>query len=285
MATAEWAHSQSHSNDAGFRLWGSTLSTKLQSLPGLVKTADTGQVDWLTVSKPGSGSYVNEFYYLNDSLHATYPIYFQIKYGSSAYSATAPMVQVMVGTGTTGSGVLTGASSASAFMVQANAGTSIPLLNFISAGEGYLTMLIAVGIPNGAGAPALTMINFSRFCDEAGDIVSGGGILYSPTSGNGTTRQVLRGSTWYDEQEIWGINLSTGYTSTIYNNLPQVMPDFILQTPKFRFNPNVLFYLSNEYANYVVFQATPIGTSQRQYLTFGAKVTNNATFRQAYRYE
>lgn len=283
MATAEWAQAQTNTNDADFRLWGSTLSTKLQSLPGLTKTSDTGQVNWLTVTRPGAGSYVNEFYYLNDSLHGTYPIYFQIKYGSSAYSINAPFVQISVGTGTNGTGTLTTASAGGG-MFQPSAGTATPLLNFISAGEGYLTMIIAIGIPNGASAPALAMYHFSRFCDDSGSPITGGGILYLVDGSTTTTRHVLRSSTWNTDGNEWGTRISSSYATSIYNNLPQIMPDFIHQTPKFRFNPNAVGYLSSEYANYVAFRATPMGVTERQYITFGSRA-NADVFRQAYRYE
>jgi hypothetical protein len=93
--------------DAHFRQWGKTISDHLQAV-GLVQTADSGQVNWSTVSVPGNNSVAGyEIYAMADSLDATYPIRIKIEYGLGA-GLGRPNTWLTVGTGTNGSGSITG---------------------------------------------------------------------------------------------------------------------------------------------------------------------------------
>ena len=51
MTVKQWDFPINHANDADFRAWGSDLSVSLGQV-GLVKTADTGQIEWVTVTRP-----------------------------------------------------------------------------------------------------------------------------------------------------------------------------------------------------------------------------------------
>ena len=106
MATQSWSEVLSCSSDANFRAWGLALSNALTNL-GIPKSADTGQVNWATVTAP-SGSYPGfEIRYLNDSLHSTYPIYIKIEYGSSSTN-TRPGLRFSFSRATDGAGGLVG---------------------------------------------------------------------------------------------------------------------------------------------------------------------------------
>jgi hypothetical protein len=105
MTTATWSSVLDHSSDAGFRAWGSELAAKLAAV-GLVQTADTGQINWSTVTRPGTntaGGY--EIWRFADS-----SLYLKLEYGTGA-SAAVPLMWVTVGTGSNGSGTLTGQTS------------------------------------------------------------------------------------------------------------------------------------------------------------------------------
>lgn len=111
MTTSTWITAIAHSTDAEFRTWGLELSTKLQAM-NLVKTSDTGQINWATVTRPGNntpGGY--EIYRFNDSLQGTNPIFFKLEYGTGA-SGAYPQMWFTVGTGSNGSGTLTGSVTA-----------------------------------------------------------------------------------------------------------------------------------------------------------------------------
>ena len=97
-----------NSSDANFRLWGSYIGARLEAV-GIIKTADTGQIDWVTVLTPAgintySGYEIRQF---TDALQATAPVFIKIQYGEGN-SADGPGVRVQFGSGSNGSGTLTG---------------------------------------------------------------------------------------------------------------------------------------------------------------------------------
>jgi hypothetical protein len=107
-APANWTNV---TNDANFRAWGSYISARLTAV-GIVKTADTGQIDWTTVANPGA---INTFagYEIRvfaDALQASAPVYIKIEYGESA-TTDAPAVRFAFGSGSNGTGTLTGTLS------------------------------------------------------------------------------------------------------------------------------------------------------------------------------
>lgn len=108
MATDQRTLPGSFAVDADFRSWGSGLSAQFAAV-GLVKTADTGQIDWSTVLKPSATVQQRgyEIWRFNDALQATKPVFIRIDFGSGA-GASLPGLWVTVGTGTNGAGTLTG---------------------------------------------------------------------------------------------------------------------------------------------------------------------------------
>jgi hypothetical protein len=96
------------SADADFRAWGVALAAQFAAV-GLVKTADSGQIDWTTVLKPTGTNQPRgyEIWRFNDALQATKPVFIRIDYGSGG-NALYPSLWVTVGTATNGAGALTG---------------------------------------------------------------------------------------------------------------------------------------------------------------------------------
>lgn len=110
-------------SDADIRAWGGNFSQALTKC-GLVRTADTGQIDWTTVVRPGAvyngESYMGyEMYRFDDALQATRPVFLKIEwympwdhnnyYGWYMISMPSPIVSV--GTVTNGAGALAGVVS------------------------------------------------------------------------------------------------------------------------------------------------------------------------------
>jgi hypothetical protein len=91
-------------DDATFRTWGSGLAAQLAAI-GLVKTADTGQINWATVTRPVSALAGYEIWRFNDTLQATKPVFVRVDYGALG---DRPWLEVRVGTNTNGAGTLTG---------------------------------------------------------------------------------------------------------------------------------------------------------------------------------
>lgn len=101
-----------NSSDANFRSWGSYIAARLAAV-GLVQTADTGQINWTTVlTPPAANTYQGyEIWRFNDSLQATAPVYIKIEYGEST-GVDSPSVRIQFGSGSNGTGGLTGNLSA-----------------------------------------------------------------------------------------------------------------------------------------------------------------------------
>jgi hypothetical protein len=99
----------SNSNDTLFRGWGKAISDRFTAF-GWVKTADTGQIDWTTVLAPTTTNQARgyEIWRMADTLQATAPVFLKIWYGSSAWIHTGPAIWIMLGTGSDGTGNLTG---------------------------------------------------------------------------------------------------------------------------------------------------------------------------------
>ena len=105
MTTASWSTVLDHSSDAGFRAWGSELNAKFAAV-GMVQTADTGQINWTTVTRPIANTIAGyEIWKLSGGA-----LYFKFEYGTGG-ATTAPAVKLTVGTGSNGSGALTGQTS------------------------------------------------------------------------------------------------------------------------------------------------------------------------------
>lgn len=93
--------------DAWFRKY-KNLSDALTAA-GFPKTADTGQVDWGTVTVPATATYTAyEIRRFNDTEQATYPIFIKIGYGYVTVTNQYPRLQIQFGTGSDGAGNLTG---------------------------------------------------------------------------------------------------------------------------------------------------------------------------------
>lgn len=108
MTTATISGPINNQNDAGFRAWVSDIITLLAAA-GLVQTADTGQVDVLTVLKPTNTTVTAyTIWCLPDS-----SLYFRIGFGqgTSSNPNQQPKVEIRVGEGSDGAGNLTGVLS------------------------------------------------------------------------------------------------------------------------------------------------------------------------------
>lgn len=116
MATLVKSLNFSTNSDAQFRAWGSEISSAINTV-GLTKTADTGQIDWTTVARPGTveGEHIGgyEMWQLNDGLTATAPVLIKIEYGnlcyrngSTGYLYRMPIIYVTTGTASNGAGTL-----------------------------------------------------------------------------------------------------------------------------------------------------------------------------------
>lgn len=108
MALETFSAAMTNATDAQFREWGKAISDSLQAV-GIVKTADSGQIDWAAVSAPTAANTQMgyEIYRFNDTLQSTAPVFIKLSFGSGS-STSYPALWISVGTGSNGSGTITG---------------------------------------------------------------------------------------------------------------------------------------------------------------------------------
>ncbi len=192
MTTQAFTSVIDHSSDAGFRAWAQELSNALVAA-GLVRAADTGQINFSTVTRPGTntaGGY--EIMRFNDSLQATAPIFLKIEYGTGS-SAANPQCWITVGTGSTGSGTLTGQTSTRTPWTFGSAlySTVTAYPSYVCVAPGHVGVAWKLGAYSGnAGFGFLAIV---RTHDTAGAPTGTGFVVYfSPTSGIVLNSQSVR---------------------------------------------------------------------------------------------
>lgn len=163
------------STDANFRLWIAEIITALFTTVGLTQTSDTGQINTSTVVRPivantSAGYVIGRF---NDSLQGTSPIFFKLEFGSGGTAPGQPNIWVTTGTGSNGSGTLTGTLSTRFSIVGGVIPTTFPsqfrvfnsryCYTSAMAFFGFTFKIGAIGVP---GNLATWLIG--RTCDDSG---------------------------------------------------------------------------------------------------------------------
>jgi len=98
-------------SDAHFRAWAQEINDALTAF-GWVKSTETGEINLTTVTKPSAANTAQGFqvWKMADSLQASFPVFMKIEYGSGD-ATNDPAVWITLGTGSNGSGTLTGTLS------------------------------------------------------------------------------------------------------------------------------------------------------------------------------
>lgn len=118
MTTATTTTVADQSTDAAFRVWGLEFSTQLAAV-GLVQTADTGQINWASVTRASANNSAGyEIWRFADS-----SLYMKMEYGSAGAN-TIPQMWLTAGTGSNGSGTITGQTNTRATFLNGTAPTS-----------------------------------------------------------------------------------------------------------------------------------------------------------------
>lgn len=114
-----------NSSDANFRAWINEIHNALVAF-GWIRTADTGQIDFATVTRPGAINTYPGFatYRMDDALQATAAVFLRLDFGTGG-TADVPSLKVRVAIGgTDGAGTLTGNVSASQLLNPNSSGTT-----------------------------------------------------------------------------------------------------------------------------------------------------------------
>lgn len=112
MTTATTTSVLDQTTDVAFRNWVAEVIAQLTAV-GLTQTSDTGQINTSTVTRvaglqTAAGYAIFRF---NDSLQSTSPIFMKFEFGTGSIATTCPGFWVTVGTGSNGSGTITGVTT------------------------------------------------------------------------------------------------------------------------------------------------------------------------------
>lgn len=270
MTTQAWTSNFDSSSDANFRTWGLEFSQKLAAI-GLTQATDTGQINWSTVVRAATAGY--EIWRFNDSLQSTVPIFIKIEYG---VNGTSTNIFTTVGTGSNGSGTLTGPVSArrgAAFGI--NAG-SLP--SYFCHTEGFLGLVFKAGGDSSAGQGAAAyFLAVARSSDASGAPSNVGCLVYWKDQGGAqATAQNASQALRFNPTAVAGlVDVNRTYclvpqlvTNTVVNGTPQAFlhwASFPQMTPVIGMCSVVL----SEINQGVTFSCALIGTTLRTYLSLG----------------
>jgi hypothetical protein len=177
MTTASWSTVLDQTSDAAFRTWGLELNTKFAAV-GMVQTADTGQINWTTVTRAAvintAAGY--EIWKLSSG-----NLYFKIEYGTGGTQPTIPALWLTTGTGSNGSGTLTGQTSTRTELGKFNTVISSTVTNYQSylcATANYFGLSWKIGSAATANMPRAFMA-VAQTVDSTGAATSVGFFQFS----------------------------------------------------------------------------------------------------------
>lgn len=272
-------------DDATFRAWVKQVIDQLVAV-GLVKTADTGQIDTATVLRPTAGNtsagYAIFAFPTTDTLQATRPVVFKLEFGSFG-TVSLPSMWLTVGAGSDGAGAITGISHARVQIGRNLApGTAV--------NNSYAVLVPALGFFgfHGWNASGVTTTPFGQFFlsiarptdDAAAPLGDGLSMMYN----NAT--QLLQTTYSYTDAKTINVNtrdfchIPSGLISGTVGTDVQLFRHFCA-TPRVRNLPQTVTYLSADIGKGASFTATLVGATARTYMPFGdglqAASANNRT--------
>lgn len=188
MTTASWSTPVDHTSDAGFRAWGSELKGKF-ALVGMIQTADTGQINWATVTLPAANSLGGyEIWKLSSG-----NLYFKIGY-ATGNATNMPELQVQVGTGSNGSGTLTGTLSTTLVATTNNAGSPFSSItnyqSYLCATANYVMLSWKISANSGSPSIGFNFFTVMQTVDSTGAATSLGYLIYTGQRSAGAFQSV-----------------------------------------------------------------------------------------------
>lgn len=270
MTTDTYSGPLLHSSDAEFRAWGLALSNSLTAA-GFPKSADTGQINWATVTKPGGSNTAAgyEIRYLSDSLHATKPCYVKLEFGNGV-NTSIPSIWASAGSGTNGSGTLSGTMFTRILITPGAVTNAGNFPTYACTLSGYVAFAFArAALGSSVGG---AFFSVARTCDAAG-APTNTGFYFLYSTGNSS---LFNRKTYITSEITDGSNVCLfpgGDTTTLVGSDVQVIRHFGYQ-PTIRCIPFYLGYMSSEIGNESTFVATPVGVTARTYLALGGSANS-----------
>lgn len=258
-----------HSSDATFRVWAAEVIAMLTAA-GVTQTADTGQINTATVTRPGTNTNAGyAIFRFNDSMQATAPIFFRIDFGTGSV-ATAPRMQLTVGTATNGSGTISGVGRAATAIGGGNtpASTGTNYVTRVCYVDGFLGMMWKLGGTAGTNA-ALGFFAIARSVDASEASTAEAASIY--IGSNNPVVQMAR----YLVPDSVAMAVGSyslihgGFSTSLVGGAAQVFKHY-LAMPKVVPNKFLLTVLSGELGSNTTFTAQPISATSHTYVSSGA---------------
>lgn len=267
MTTSLYSTTWEHTSDATFRDWGSALSAAFLAV-GLTQTADTGQINWTTVTRPGTNTAAGyEIYTFSDTLNATKPVYMKIEYGTTA-NTSMPGMWATVGTGSNGAGTITGTVSArQQLSTNANIGSTVTSYpTYVCYKDGHFAFALKVGSANTTQAHAIMCV--TRTSDSAGaDSGDGIAFYYGITRTSALSQQPISflTSTAYTAHTQYSLRVGAVTSSSFGGSNFQVYKHFTI-TPQCTPLIGIASVLTAELGAGATFSLALVGATARTYL-------------------
>lgn len=190
-------------SDAEYQAWIQQIEAGLLASGFLEVASDTGQIVPTSVTRPSTGTFSGyRIYRAKDALAATKPLYVKLEFGVGATTAR-PSLRRTMGTGSNGSGTLSGQVTATAVMTPSADGTGSQLL--LAGGGPYGVFLFLV---DGTGSNGHNLAwFFGRLVDQA-DFAANDPIIYEAWS-QGGSMVVGIAILWTDGTASWA-NVTSG---------------------------------------------------------------------------
>lgn len=271
MATAFYSTPVEHSSDATFRTWGLALSTAIGSV-GMVQTADTGQIDWTTVTRPAINTAAGyEIWRFDDTQQGAAPIFIKLEFGTGTV-ATYPQMWATAGTGTDGAGNITGVGTTRTTMVVAGAlaSTVTNYETYVCATEGAFWFSWKIG--SLANQPRCCF-SIHRSTDATGQPNSDGFSVYHINNTSPVSVPIYSVSFITNTVYVSNIQeasfIAYALTTSTVGVTPQVFKHYLV-LPRVRPNAFALTCRSiTEIPQFNQFLATTVGSVQRNYIALG----------------
>lgn len=284
MPKVTWSTPIEHSNDATFRSWGSNLAGNIGTA-GMVKTADTGQINWVTVTRPAVNTYGGyEIWRFDDSLQATSPVFVKIEYGTSNNAAN-PAIRVSIGSGTNGAGTLTGLVTSTRVCHEGSGliagASSMNFPSYVTHTAGFFGLVFKIGAGSTA---AMTLFAFTvqRSVDNTGAPTAAGVQLITSSTASETTPADVSFINYAASSVINTINgndlsfVPARMASSLVGFAPQIFLHWMALPQMTPCVATAAYFKAEASAGYE-FDFEMVGTTPRHYITIG-----NALRRTAY---
>lgn len=239
MTTAATTTVIDQSTDAAFRTWVAEIITQLVTTCGITQTADTGQINTSTVTRASANTMAGYVILrFNDTAQSTSPIFIKLEFGSGSAN-TEPSMMITVGTGSNGSGTLTGTTTTRQCIVggtHASSVTSYVSRFCYNATDGIAAMMWKIGGVSGPGNLGCFVI--ARTTDSSGASTTNAYISMSNGStsvvGNTGTVQIYS----YTAAALVTLTAATVFVAQIYNSTSLNTGGNIYVIPMFFLSPS-----------------------------------------------